>query len=60
MSKALIATLVAVLVGVCSAATYWGNARLAVAPRAPARVDAALQGFLSAKPPLTGNGHGYQ
>ena len=60
MSKSLIVMLVAVLIAVGSAATYWGNARLAVAPRAPVRVDAVLQSFLAVKPPLTGNGHGYQ
>ena len=58
MSKVVIVLIVALLVAVGNIATYLGNAHLACP--LPAARDATLQGFLASKPPLTGNGHGYQ
>ena len=57
MSKLLIVAIVALLIVVGNIATYLGNAHLSCRVPTP---DASLRDFLSEKPPLTGNGHGYQ
>ena len=57
MSKFLIVAIVTLLIVVGNVATYLGNAHLSCRVATP---DGSLRDFLSEKPPLTGNGHGYQ